>query len=114
MIHRLHGRDLVEQFRVMAGQVLHQFELGVGRARHQRRVNSRNCLPDGMQVGLIFRQVTGIDGIRLVMQMRSVALRPNHTGRRCVGVEADYPRLCVVDPDDCMGMGSHGLILSCV
>jgi hypothetical protein len=108
MIDRFDADNPVDEFRIMAMDVLDQFGLRVRRTRDEDELGVFYGFDGVVQEFLIFGRMSAADRIGLVMDMPRGIVRFDDDPIGLKPVEMEDARFAVIDPDDCVGVGAHG------
>ena len=108
MIDSFHADDDLRQLGRVLVDVFDQFGLGVGWSGNQNSAGVSDRLSDRLEEVVIFRRVTGADGVCLVVNVPGRMLRMERQFFDIGRAEMKDAGLVVIDPDDCVKvMGAH-------
>jgi hypothetical protein len=109
MIHGLHPRNDVHQCGMVVVDMFHQFRLGVCRTCDENRARAFYGLDNAVKKFLILRSVSAAHGVRLMMDVSGRIVRMEHQRVQFRSAEMKYTGFTVIDPDNGMIMGGHGI-----
>jgi len=98
------------ELRRAAFDVLEQLGLGVGRSRDQDYAGIANRCGNAFEELLIFRCVSAADDTGFVVQMTGRTIRVHRNSVGLCRIEMKDAGLTMVNPDDRMIVGCHGLL----